>query len=164
MTIPDDDQNETRELAMRFLSVFEYIWKFARQRQPSRHEAHIMGRLHLNQMHMLGLLHRDPGISQKDLAERLQLTPAAISTSMREMVGFGLVDRRPDPHDARLMRLHLSRDGQEMFDDAQKMRCVGMADLLSALPLSEQRMIVEALERALAAKISESRTEDRGKR
>jgi DNA-binding MarR family transcriptional regulator len=145
---------------MRFLSVFEYIWKFARQRQPSRREAHIMGRLHLNQMHMLGMLHKEPGISQKDLAERLQLTPAAISTAMREMVGFGLVDRRPDPYDARLMRLHLSKDGQKIFDDSQMIRCAGMADLLSALPLSEQQMIVEALERALTAKMNEARIED----
>lgn len=150
MTIPDE-RNETTELAIRFLRVFEYIGKFARQRQPFKPN-HIMGRLHLNQMHMLGLLHRDPGISQKDLAERLQITPAAISTSMREMVGFGLVDRRPDPHDARLMRLHLSQDGQKMFDDFQTARCIGMADLLSVLPLSEQRMVVEVLERALTAK------------
>jgi DNA-binding MarR family transcriptional regulator len=156
VTIADEPNDETKDLALRFLRVFEYMGKFAKQHQPDRatHKHNqIFTRLHLNQMHMLRLLNHDPGISQKDLAERMELTPAAVSTSVREMVGYGLVNRRPDPDDARLMRLHLSHEGQTMFDDAQRIRCAGMADLLSALPLSEQHMIVEALERALAAKM-----------
>jgi DNA-binding MarR family transcriptional regulator len=158
VTVVDEPDDETKDLALRFLRVFEYMVKFAKHRQPNQPD-HIIRQLHLNQMHMLGLLHHDPGISQKDLAERMQLTPAAVSTSVREMVGYGLVDRLPDPDDARLMRLHLSRNGRAMFDEAQKMRCAIMADLLSALPLDEQRMIVEALERALDAKMGEVRTE-----
>lgn len=154
MAAVDEPNDETKDLALRFLRVFEYMGKFAKQHQPN-HPHHVIRQLHLNQMHMLGLLHRDPGISQKDLAERMELTAAAVSTSVREMVGYGLVDRLPDPDDARLMRLHLSQHGRELFDEAQKMRCAGMADLLSALPLDEQRMIVEALERALRAKMGE---------
>jgi DNA-binding MarR family transcriptional regulator len=159
VAIVDEPDDGTKDLAMRFLRVFEYMGKFAKHRQPSQPN-HIIRQLHLNQMHMLGLLQRDPGISQKDLAERMQLTPAAVSTSVREMVGYGLVDRLPDPDDARLMRLHLSQYGRQLFDEAQRMRCASMADLLSALPLEEQHMIVEALERALDAKMGEIRTED----
>ena len=158
VTVVDEPNDETKELAMRFVRVFEYMGKYAKHRQP-RQPNHIIKQLHLNQMHMLGLLHRDPGISQKDLAERMELTPAAISTSVREMVGYGLVDRLPDPDDARLMRLYLSQYGQQLFDEFQKLRCASMADLLSALPLEDQHMIVEALERALDAKMSEVRTE-----
>ena len=159
VAVVDEPHDETKELAMRFLRVFEYMGKYAKHRQPSPPN-HIFKQLHLSQMHMLGLLQREPGISQKDLAERMQLTPAAVSTSVREMVGYGLVDRRPDPDDARLMRLHLSQHGQQLFDEGQKIRCASMADLLSALPLEEQHMIVEALERALDAKMSEVRTEE----
>jgi DNA-binding MarR family transcriptional regulator len=97
-------------------------------------------------------------MNQKDLAERLQLTPPAISNSIREMERFGLVRRQHDPDDARVLRLYLSEQGHNLFNEHQEMRCRGMADLLSALPLSEQRMIVEALERAMAARSGEDQT------
>ncbi len=149
-----DDLDETRDLALRFLRVFEYMGKYAKHRVP--HE--LAGRLRLSQLQMIGMLNWESGISQKDLAERLQLTPAAISTSVREMERYGIITRHSDPSDARLMRLSLSDRGRQMFDEGQKMRCVSMADLLSALPLAEQRMVVELLERALAARLDENKT------
>jgi DNA-binding MarR family transcriptional regulator len=141
---------------MRFLGVFQQMMRFAGKHTHNE----LVGRLHLNQLHTLGILHHLPGVTQKDLAERLQLTPAAISNSIREMERFGLVRRQHDPDDARVLRLHLSEQGQKLFDEQQEIRCRGMADLLSALPLAEQHMIVELLERALAARLAEDQTKD----
>ena len=149
-----DEHDETRELALRFLRVFEYMGKLAKQRVPPE----VVGRMRLSQLHMIGMLHREPGISQKDLADRLQLTPAAISTSVREMERYGIITRHPDPSDARLMRLSLSDQGRHMFAEGQEMRSESMANLLSALPLAEQRMVVESLERALEARLDENKT------
>jgi DNA-binding MarR family transcriptional regulator len=148
------DGNETRQLAMRFLGVFHQMMKF--EGKQKRNE--IVGKLHLNQLQMLGILNHVPGMNQKDLAERLQLTPPAISNSIREMERFGLVKRQHDPGDARVLRLYLSEEGQKLFDEHQEMRCRGMAELLSALPLAEQNMIVEALERAVAARSTQDQT------
>jgi DNA-binding MarR family transcriptional regulator len=89
---------------------------------------------------------------QKDLAEQLEITPAAISTAVRHMERCGLIERIPDTHDARLMRLYLSDNAQEMIHESQAQRWRAAASLLEGLPLTEQRMVVEALERALTTR------------
>jgi DNA-binding MarR family transcriptional regulator len=139
---------ETRELALRFLRVMEFMGKFASHRVPDS----VVGQLNINQLRALHMLRHEAGMAQKDLAERLQITPAAISNAVRDMEGLELIERLPDASDARLMRLHLTSEGQRIIAEGQEIRCAAMADLLSALPPDEQRMVVEALERALAAK------------
>lgn len=142
-----DSQDETRELAGRFLAVFDSMWKLSKNRPPDP----ITGRLHLNQLHALMLLHRYPGMSQKDLAERLQVTPAAISTAMRQLEHYGLVERNADEQDARAKRLYLSDAGRERIERNHHDRCSALYEILNALPLEEQHMVVTTLERAIAA-------------
>lgn len=144
MDLPDD---RTQELAARFLKVLGTLFKLAGHRLPKV----VVGQLHMNQLHALHMLHNEPGMAQKDVAERLEITAAAVSTAVRDMEALGLVERRPDPHDARQMRLYLCPFGQQIVDEAFRMRCSAVAHLLSALPFDEQRMIVDVLERALKA-------------
>ena len=138
---------ETVELAERLMRVLGTFFK-ATQQKP--HQS-VVGRLHLNQLHTLHLLNQEPGLSQKDVAERLEVTPAAVSTAIREMETMGLLQRQPDSEDARQMRLFLCPHGREVVEEGFAMRRKAVAQLLSAMPLDEQRMVVEALERALAS-------------
>jgi len=100
-------------------------------------------------MHEPGLSQKEPGLSQKDLAERLEVTPAAVSTTVREMEKLDLIQRLPDAEDARLMRLHLSAESKAVLQQMHQKRLQGVVQLMSPLPIDEQRYIVEALERAL---------------
>lgn len=140
-------QDETQELASRFLGVFEAVWRLAKHRQPDP----VVGQLHLNQLHSLGMLHREPGLTQKDLAERLQITPAAISTAVRQMERYGLIERNSDDQDGRVKRLYLSADGRARIERAHYDRCSALYEILNALPIEEQRMVVGTLERAIIA-------------
>lgn len=152
------DNGETRELATRFLRVLEALGKLAKYRPPED----VAEKLHLNQVRALHLLKREPGVAQKDLAEYLRVSPAAVSTSVRQMEALDLVERRNDPDDTRILRLYLSDRGRRMFDEMQRERCDAVVTLLDALPLAEQRAIVDALERALDANRDELRTNDTG--
>lgn len=152
-----DDHQETKDLAMRFVHVFDISHKHVSRREmPPVNE--FFRELNINQLRAMSLLYDSPGMAQKDLAERLEVTPAAISTAVSQMEGFGLLERRKDEEDKRSIRLFLSADGQQIIETWHTMRCTAMADLLSALPLSEQRMVVEALERALASQNAENKT------
>lgn len=139
--------DETYELAMRFLRVLEALGKLTKYRPPDD----VAESLHLNQVRALHRLKREPGIAQKHLAEYLGVSPAAVSTSVRQMEHLDLVERRPDPDDTRVLRLYLSERGRHMFDEMQQERCDAVMTLLEVLPLTEQRAIVDALERALEA-------------
>lgn len=151
MDLDSHNSVETQELAMRFLRVFEESFKLlGRHKPPPGHE--LFKDLKFNQMRAMQLLYNEPGMPQKELAEKLEVTAAAISTSINQLERMQLVERRRDKVDARLWRLYLSEKGGQLIDQSRTARCNAVATLLEGLPLEEQRMIVEAMERALNMK------------
>ncbi len=146
MASTDDDHLATNELAARFMRVFDASFKQMSQR---KHHNHVFKDLSINQLHMLNMIYHNPGTAQKELAELLQITPAAVSTAIREMESMGLVERKADEHDARLMRLYLSEEANQIVGENLSHRHAAIAKLLSVLPLEEQHMIVTSLEKAL---------------
>ncbi|MBI1277164.1 MAG: MarR family transcriptional regulator [Anaerolineaceae bacterium] len=146
MDSKDDDRLATSELAARFMRVFDSSFKLMSQR---RHHNHIFKDLSINQLHMLNMLYRHPGTAQKELAELLEITPPAVSTAIRAMEAMGLVERKADENDARLMRLFLSEDANQIVGENLSHRHAAIAKLLSVLPIEEQHMVVSSLEKAL---------------
>ena len=80
----------------------------------------LMGRLlvgqdsHPGQVFCLRMLAANDGISQRDLAEALHLSRPAVTTMLQRMAKAGLVDRRPDSNDQRLMRTYLTDEGRAL--------------------------------------------------
>ena len=52
-------------------------------------------------------LERQPGLSQKELAELLEVEPISVARLIDRLADRGMVERRDDPHDRRIWRLHL---------------------------------------------------------
>jgi len=52
-------------------------------------------------------LERQPGLSQKELAELLEVEPISVARLVDRLEGRSMVERRPDPKDRRIWRLHL---------------------------------------------------------
>jgi MarR family transcriptional regulator for hemolysin len=52
-------------------------------------------------------LERQPGISQKELSELLEVEPITVARLIDRLESRGMVERRPDPKDRRIWRLHL---------------------------------------------------------
>jgi DNA-binding MarR family transcriptional regulator len=52
-------------------------------------------------------LERLPGLSQKELAELLEVEPITVARLIDRLEARGMVERRPDPKDRRIWRLHL---------------------------------------------------------
>ena len=67
------------------------------------------------QFDILATLHRLPGISQQELADRMLVTKANVSFILRGMEAAGWVERRADAHDARLNLLHLTAAARDLF-------------------------------------------------
>ncbi len=149
MTDGVETRRETEALAIRFVRVFEAIRKQFAEYQPERNRR-VFKELNLNQIKALHLLKQRPGMVQKELAEALEVTPAAVSTAIRHLEKLHMIERQSDPADARHMRLFLAPDTAEMVSHMNDVWHQAIADLLGSLPVEEQRMIVEALERALA--------------
>ncbi|MBL8118006.1 MAG: MarR family transcriptional regulator [Anaerolineae bacterium] len=147
-------KSETEDLAVRFLRVLDEAFRHVGVYKTSKAQ-NMFSALNLNQLRALVLLQREPGMAQKDLATQLEVTPAAISTAVKYLEKLSLIERRPDDEDGRTMRLYLSSKAESILEHHRTFRSKSVAELLSALPLSEQHIIVEALERALAAKAAD---------
>lgn len=63
---------------------------------------------------------RDEGISQRELATHLKITPASINVSLKRMEKGGLILRKPHPTDGRLSCLYLTDEVRERLNVVEK--------------------------------------------
>lgn len=59
-------------------------------------------------------LHRNPGASQKSIAEFLNVTTSAVNQVVKSMTSEGLLQKEPDPADKRSCKLYLTEQGKEV--------------------------------------------------
>src|SRR6185295_7797745 len=94
------DHQETEDLTARFRHVIEASFKQMGEKKTLPGSNKIFAEMTLNQIRALYILMHTPGMAQKELAEKLEITPAAVSTAVNRMEKLGLVERRPDSTDA----------------------------------------------------------------
>ncbi|HEY0420888.1 MAG TPA: MarR family transcriptional regulator, partial [Acetobacteraceae bacterium] len=71
-------------------------------------------------------LDRQPGLSQKELAEILEVEPITVARLIDRLEERGMVERRDDPADRRIWRLHLLPPARPVLTDMARER----ADML----------------------------------
>jgi len=55
-------------------------------------------------------------MSQRELAERLNLTPPSITAAIQKMEKMDYIKRTPDPHDQRVLRLSLTEKSRAYLE------------------------------------------------
>ena len=60
----------------------------------------------------LSILRAQPGLSSAQLARRAFVTPQSMQVMVTAFIRDGLVDRRADPSNQRILRNHLTPDGE----------------------------------------------------
>lgn len=148
--------SEARVLAQRFVKLFRELAIISNKQGVSQI---IDEELNVNQIRALQLIRQQPGLTQRDVAEALEIKPSSASVAIRRLEELDYLERHPDPDDGRVMRLYLGRRGQELVHRIEEMQANLMIDLLGTLPLNEQRIVIDALERAVAARLRILQTE-----
>ncbi|MBN2404517.1 MAG: MarR family transcriptional regulator [Coriobacteriia bacterium] len=59
------------------------------------------------------LAHKD-GLSQSELAEKLHVSRPTATTMLQKMEASGVIERRPDQQDQRLIRIYLTQSGKSL--------------------------------------------------
>src|ERR1700677_3577380 len=67
-------------------------------------------------------LTRQPGISQKELAEFLEVEPITVARLIDRLEARGMVERRRDPRDRRIWRLHLLPPARDVLHEIDEHR------------------------------------------
>ncbi|WP_409342127.1 MarR family winged helix-turn-helix transcriptional regulator [Paenibacillus sp. MBLB4367] len=84
-----------------------------------RHSIHLLIRdfdVHPGQPPLLRHLSERDGQSQKELAGSMQIAPATMTVMLKRMEKAGLVYRRPDERDQRVIRVYLTKQGCEAHE------------------------------------------------
>jgi DNA-binding MarR family transcriptional regulator len=78
---------------------------------------------------MMLRLERQPGLSQKELSEMLEVEPITVARLIDRLEQRGMVERRPDPKDRRIWRLHLRPEAMPLVReiDAERNEIADMA-------------------------------------
>ena len=69
---------------------------------------------------ILFALHHNSGLSQRELAKKMRLTPPTITAGIQKMEKRGLIVRRSDAQDQRIMRLYLTDKAEECIEQIQE--------------------------------------------
>lgn len=88
--------------------------------------------------HLLFHIRRQPGITQKELADHMEIAPATVAVSIRRLESAGLVQRQGDDKDKRVVHLYLTDKGVEMDEQCRRGRDFMMNTLYQGLTPEEQ--------------------------
>lgn len=93
--------------------------------------------LHPGQAAMLKCLHRQDGLTQRELAKNLHIKPPTVAVTIKRMEKADLLSRRPDPQDQRKTRIYLSDKGRDMLDRIKGIMEVNDQDLFDGFTEAE---------------------------
>lgn len=117
---------------------------------------------HLNltraQWRALKCIHRDPGLTQKALAEELEMEPIAIGRAIDRLQKAGFVERHADPADRRVWRLHLAPPSLDVMREVERLSGEMRETVLREIPDAD----MAATERTLATIKHNLQAMDRG--
>ena len=94
---------------------------------------------------ILRLLRVAAGLSQQELAAKLQIHPSRLVAILDNLEKRGLVERRANPDDRRLYSLHLTKDGGEVLEKIGKVAREHHDALLTALSREERNELTTLL-------------------
>ncbi len=129
------------------LFLLNDIARLLRVDADKRARAHGMTRA---QWGILIWLERQPGISQKELAELLEVEPITVARLVDRLERRGMVERRPDPRDRRIWRLHLLLPAHLVLREINQQRSEMAATVTSGIDDDNLTIMIEALVRMKA--------------
>ena len=136
------------------LFLLHDIARLLRVSGDRRARAHGMTRA---QWVILWQLQRQPGLSQKELAEIMEVEPISVARLVDRLAARAMVERRDDPADRRIWRLHLLPPAYPVLDHMRTEREDVAALLATGLSPATLAMVRQSLIAMKANILSEMR-------
>jgi MarR family transcriptional regulator, transcriptional regulator for hemolysin len=100
------------------------------------------------------------GASQRELAQRMRIEPPTLVRHLDKLAGEGLVERRPDPDDRRVLRVVVTAKGRKRLAELHEVVHEVDAELRGILTVREVEVLGKALMRIHEHFTPESRIQE----
>jgi MarR family transcriptional regulator for hemolysin len=124
------------------LVVLSNVARMMRTLADARARNHGMTRA---QWMILVWLDRQPGMSQNEMAALIEVEPITVGRLIDRLERRGMVERRPDPTDRRIWRLHLKPEAEPMLQEIAKARVELNAMMIAGLPKKDLDTTIDCL-------------------
>ncbi len=104
-----------------------------------------LGNVTFHQLSVLSQL-RDGPLAMRELSKRVGVSESAATSTADRLVRQGLVERRSDPNDRRIVRLELCAEGVKVVDSMERHTTNKLKAMLSALSDTQLAQLVEIFE------------------
>lgn len=94
---------------------------------------------------ILARLNRQPGLSQNEMAAICEVEPITVGRLIDRLESRGLVERRADPGDRRIRRLHLLPAAQPILDEINSYKDQLHAEVVQGLGAGDAVRLVDTL-------------------
>lgn len=107
-----------------------------------------MKKITLAKLRVMGCLfeHDGKSLMLKEIAEKFNFTPGAVSQTIDSLVKDGMVERLVSSADRRAVCIRLTRQGEAMRNHLDSFFTESMEKILSELPKEKQKIFLEVLE------------------
>lgn len=124
------------------LIVLHDVARLLRTRFDQRARARGMTRA---QWVILARLSRQPGLSQNELAGLCEVEPITVARLVDRLEARGFVERRPDPGDRRVNRLHLCPAAQPILEEIASYKELLHEEIFAGLGEKARAALLDAL-------------------
>ena len=100
---------------------------------------------HPGQAFCLKVLTERDGMSQRELARVLHLSPPTVTSMLQRMEKAGTIERRPDAADQRVTRVHLTAAGRERERCLRAVMGAAIGRILDPIPEADRRELERLL-------------------
>jgi DNA-binding MarR family transcriptional regulator len=102
-------------------------------------------------------LYRREGISQQELARKLLVGRSNMSMLLPQLEKRGLIERRADARDKRVLRLHLTDEGKAVTEQAMKIQTALIDDVMATSSEERCLMVADQMEKIIEVLLAEDR-------
>jgi DNA-binding MarR family transcriptional regulator len=97
------------------------------------------------QIELLRVLAAEGALAPREAAARLRIAPSTVSNLVKAMAAADLVERAPDPHDARAVVLTPSRRALDLLARYDRASTSALARAVGDLPAADRAVLAAAL-------------------
>jgi MarR family transcriptional regulator, organic hydroperoxide resistance regulator len=105
-------------------------------------------------------LYRREGISQQELARKLLVGRSNMSMLLPQLEKRGLIERRADARDKRVLRLHLTDEGKTITEQAMKIQTALIDTVMETASEERCLMVADHMEKIIEILLAEDRGDE----